>query len=142
VWASVITANGLAMTVYLWHLPAMAFGVLIAMLSGFGLRGEPLTSSWWATRPVWLAALALITLPLVMVFHRIERGGIAPTTAVGHPVAAVAGSVAAAIGLGLLALDGFYSPDGFLSLAVLPLVLLLGGWMLLGQGWTAARRGS
>ena len=142
VWASVIAANGLAMTVYLWHLPAMAFGVLLAMISGFGLRGEPLTSGWWATRPVWLAALALITLPLVMVFHRIERRGPAPAIASGRPVAAVAGSTAAAIGLGLLAVDGFYRPDGFLALAITPLALLLGGSLLLGQGWTGRRRGS
>ncbi|NNC91149.1 MAG: acyltransferase, partial [Acidimicrobiia bacterium] len=91
VWASVIAANGLAMTVYLWHLPAMAFGVLFAIASGFGLRGDPLTAGWWATRPLWLAGLALITLPLVLVFHRIERRATAPAKTTGRPVAAVAG---------------------------------------------------
>jgi hypothetical protein len=133
VWASVITANGLAMTVYLWHLPAMTFGVLFAMLSGFGLRSEPLTSSWWVTRPVWLAALALITAPLVVVFSRIERTGARRPVPGGRPVAAVAGSAAAAVGLGLLALGGFYRADGLFALAVAPLMLLAIGAMLLGQ---------
>ena len=133
VWGSVITANGLAMTVYLWHLPAMAFGVLFAQLSGFGLRGEALTGAWWMSRPLWVAVLVVITVPLVLVFHRIERRGKSRTIPTGHPVLAVAGSVAAAVGLGLLAFGGFYRPDGFLSLAVLPLSLLAGGAVLLGH---------
>jgi hypothetical protein len=133
VWASVISANAIAMTVYLWHLPAMAFGVLFAIVSGIGLRGDALTGGWWATRPVWVAVLALITAPLVLIFSRLERSrATAPTTG-GRPVAAVAGSVAAAVGLGLLALGGFYRSDGFLALATTPLVLLLGGSLLLGQ---------
>ena len=133
VWASVITANGLAMTFYLWHLPAMAFGVLFSILSGIGLRGQPLTGGWWATRPVWLAVLALITAPLVAVFARLERSRVTAPAAGGGPVAAVAGSAAAAVGLGLLALDGFYRADGLLALAVTPLAMLAVGAMLLGQ---------
>jgi hypothetical protein len=133
VWAAVISANGLAMTVYLWHLPAMAFGVLIAMVSGVGLRGDPLTAGWWATRPVWVAGLALITVPLVVVFSRLERTGAGRALSAGRPVAAVAGSAAAAVGLGLLALDGFYNPDAPFALAITPLALLMLGAMLLGQ---------
>ncbi len=133
VWASVISANALAMTVYLWHLPAMAFGVLIAMVSGVGLRDEVLTAGWWATRPLWITGLALLTLPLVMVFSRLERSESRATAPGGRPVVAVAGSVAAAVGLGLLALDGFYRPDGLFALAMLPLGLLALGAVLLGQ---------
>ncbi len=142
VWGSVIAANGLAMTVYLWHLPAMAFGVLFAQLSGFGLRGDALTGGWWLTRPVWVAALAVLTTPLVMIFSRLERSGARATTSGGGPWAAVFGSVAAAFGLGLLALGGFYRADGLLALAVTPLVLLAAGALLLGQvklPWAAGR---
>jgi fucose 4-O-acetylase-like acetyltransferase len=133
VWAKVIAANALAMTVYLWHLPAMAFGVLIAMVSGVGLRGEALTAGWWITRPMWVAVLVLITVPLVLVFSRLERSGNRVTAPGGRPVVAVAGSAAAAVGLGLLALGGFYRPDGMFALAVLPLGLLTLGAVLLGQ---------
>jgi surface polysaccharide O-acyltransferase-like enzyme len=133
VWAAVISANGLAMTVYLWHLPAMAFGVLIAIVSGTGLRDDPLTAGWWATRPVWVAGLALITAPLVVVFSRLERTGTGRASPAGRPLAAVTGSAAAAVGLGLLALDGFYNSEGPLALAVTPLALLAVGAMLLGQ---------
>jgi len=133
VWGSVITANGLAMTVYLWHLPAMVFGVLFAQLSGYGLRSDALSTTWWLTRPVWVAVLAAITAPLVVVFYRIERRGKRPAVSADRPVAAVIGSVAAAVGLGLLASGGFYRPEGLLALAIVPLALLAGGAALLGQ---------
>lgn len=133
VWGSVIKANALAMTVYLWHLPAMAIGVLIAQVSGHGLRGEALTSGWWATRPLWVAFLALVTIPLVMVFSRIELRQRSVPVATGNPLTVVLGSAAAAVGLGMLALRGFYDTEGFLALAVLPLGLLAVGAVLLGQ---------
>ena len=111
----------------------MAFGVLFAQVTGFGLRGEALTSGWWITRPLWVAVLAVLTAPLVLLFHRIEVQSKAPVLQVDRPVAVVAGSVAAAVGLGLLAFGGFYRQDGFLALAVLPLSLLAIGAALLGQ---------
>ncbi len=133
VWAAVITANGLAMTVYLWHLPAMAFGVLLAQQIGAGLGVEPLTGTWWAIRPLWVLALGVITVPLVALFHGVERAGTSGPIGAGRPIAAVAGAIAAAVGLGLLALGGFYRQDGLLDLAVLPLGLLAAGALLLGQ---------
>ena len=134
VWGAVIAANSMAMTVYLWHLPAMAFGVLAAQVSGFGLRGQPLTVSWWITRPMWVVVLALITTPFVLWFSRIERPALRVAAArPARPVVAVVGSVGSAVGLGLLALGGFYRPDGFMALAVLPLGLLAMGAAMLGQ---------
>ena len=51
------------------------------------------------------------------------------------------GSIGSAIGLGLLALDGFYQPDGLLALAVVPLAMLGGGAAMLGQlRWPSASR--
>ena len=132
-WRTVIAANSVAMTVYLWHLPAMAFGVLAAQLTGFGLQGEPLTVSWWITRPVWVVVLILLTAPFVMLFSGVERRAALSTRRQRvYPVAAVLGSVGSAIGLGMLALSGFYAPDGFGSLAVRPLALLAIGAVLLG----------
>ena len=80
-----------------------------------------------------MAVLAAITAPLVLLFHRIERRGKVRLPSVGHAAAAIAGSVASAVGLGLLAFHGFYRPDGFMALAVVPLALLVSGADLLGQ---------
>ncbi|NNF89286.1 MAG: hypothetical protein HKM97_12215, partial [Acidimicrobiia bacterium] len=71
--------------------------------------------------------------PLVMVFSRLERSAGRAAAPGGHAVTAVAGAAAAAVGLGLLALGGFYRSDGLFALAILPLGLLALGAILLGQ---------
>ncbi|MGW4948055.1 acyltransferase family protein [Actinoplanes sp. NPDC004185] len=69
VWQAVVAANGLAMTAFLWHLTA-AFVVLVAAR---GLTaGAPGSAGWWATRPLWLAAAALVTVVLVLAFRRFD----------------------------------------------------------------------
>ncbi len=62
-WATVVTANGLAMTIYLWHLTAML--VVAALTLPAGLLPEPPTGSaaWWVWRPVWLVLCAAAGAP-------------------------------------------------------------------------------
>ncbi|GAA3212953.1 acyltransferase family protein [Oerskovia jenensis] len=65
---------GRSMTLYLWHLTAM-FVVLGVVLLGLG---TPLPASWsadwWASRPLWFGAAALVLGALVLVFGRFEAG--------------------------------------------------------------------
>ena len=72
-WAPVALAGRVAATVYLWHLLALV--VLVAgllRLAPAALAVEPLGGTWWATRPAWLAALVVATLPLVLLAQRVE----------------------------------------------------------------------
>jgi hypothetical protein len=69
VWQAVVAANGVAMTAFLWHLSA-AFVVLVAF-RGWSV-GAPGSAGWWATRPLWLGAAALVTAVLVAVFRRFD----------------------------------------------------------------------
>ncbi|GAA3341486.1 acyltransferase family protein [Amorphoplanes nipponensis] len=69
VWRAVVAANGLAMTAFLWHLTA-AFAVLVAF--GGWSPGAPGSAGWWATRPLWLGAAALVTAGLVVTFRRFD----------------------------------------------------------------------
>ena len=85
VWRAVVAANGLAMTAFLWHLSA-AF-VLLTLMRGSSLGGAPGSGTWWATRPVWLAAAAIVTAGFVMVFRRFD----APRPTVIAGASAVAG---------------------------------------------------
>ena len=39
---------------------------------GLGLRVEPLTATWWLTRPLWYVVLVLATLALAVVVGRFE----------------------------------------------------------------------
>lgn len=119
VWAAVVALNLVAMTVYLWHMTVMVVTVAGLQALGVGLSLTPLTAGWWATRPLWVALLAIGLLPLVALLSRVERRtpGAARTTsaaAVGLAVAAAAGALAALIFVGV-------APGG--SSAALPAAL-------------------
>ncbi len=130
VWKVVIVANGMAMTVYLWHQTAMVAAVVIALVSGFGLRRPLLTGSWWATRPVWILALMIVLAPLLLLFLRIER---APpkARAGGSTWVAILGVLATGAGLVGLVVQGFLPGSGPGGVAAIPLLLLGTGAMLL-----------
>jgi hypothetical protein len=72
VWAVVVAASRVAMTVFLWHLTAMVLVVAAVAAAGVRLPAAN-TLGWWATRPLWLAALALTTALLVLPLRRAER---------------------------------------------------------------------
>lgn len=74
VWHGVVSLSGVLMTVYLWHLSAMSLVAAGGLFTfgGAAFRIEPGTPTWWLTRPVWLAVLAVVTLGLVAVFARFE----------------------------------------------------------------------
>ena len=62
------------MTLYLWHLTAMVLVIgLSLLLGGFGMGIEPNTALWWATRPVWIAVLAVVVLGFVALWGRFEN---------------------------------------------------------------------
>jgi hypothetical protein len=72
VWRGVVTANGLSMTTFLWHLSGM-FVVSAATLA-LGVAQPPVGSAeWWLWRPVWIALLLVPTAALVVVFRRADR---------------------------------------------------------------------
>lgn len=83
-------AGANAMTVFLWHLAGYAVAYGFLRLAGWAAP-EATTWDWWAQRPVWLAAPALATAPLVVLFRRFDgrrvpaRGGLTGGTARTSP---------------------------------------------------------
>ncbi|MER8195742.1 acyltransferase [Streptomyces microflavus] len=77
-WRTVVAANGVAMTAFLWHLTAM-LGVYGAMLALDVPLPEPATAAWWAQTPLRLAVAAALTAVLVAAFRTFERPA-APAT--------------------------------------------------------------
>jgi hypothetical protein len=151
VWAGVITANGLAMTAFLWHLTAMFAATAVTVAIGLGQPAVGSTT-WWLLRPMWIGVLGIFTAGLVLLFRRADRPR---PTHVGAP----GGSVGAAVGIafcvfGVLGLSvvGF---GGLLAgrtatLVVLPVTPLISvaalatGAALIGatkRGGTSGRRG-
>lgn len=128
-WRAVVAVNAQIMTLFLWHLTAMVVLIGLSLLAGgFGLGIEPLTGSWWLTRPVWFLVLSVVTVALTLLFGRFERPRPDPRPAppAWRPLLAVMG---VCTGLGLLAALGIADEQGLNGLILtLPLVgLVVGG---------------
>jgi len=104
-WAAVIWVNTVIMTVFLWHLTAMLFGIGILYPLGWP-QPEAGTAQWWALRPVWVAALLVILSGLVLVFGRFEARRARPVEQRSGAAVAAAGSALGAV-LVVLGVLGF-----------------------------------
>lgn len=92
VWRRVVAGNGLVMTAYLWHMTALAAGVVALMATGWFPQDDPGSGAWWAWRPVWIAALATILVPLLLLWAPVETR----RARRGRPLTAPAAATAAA----------------------------------------------
>ena len=128
-WTAVVAVGARIMSLYLWHLTAMVVVIGLALVvDGWGFGIEPLSGTWWVTRPLWFLILAVPTLGLIAVFGRYERPERDPRAPPPwwRPVIAVAMVCA---GLGLLAAIGIADADGLNGLVLsLPVIgVVLGG---------------
>jgi Domain of unknown function (DUF4383) len=134
-WTAVIAVGSMAMTLYLWHLTAMValYGLVLAV---GGPLPTPGTGWWWATRPLWLALLAGVLVPVALALSRFERPGLpSPTAGRGvpgpmpRPVETPTGRLAVILGL-VLAVLGLL---GFTVSGFTPLLDADGGRLLVLQ---------
>ena len=107
-WTATVLVNSMIMTLYLWHLTVMVLIVALSLLAGgFGLHFVPASPEWWATRPVWIASLYALLLPVTLLLSPLERRS-RPQGA--RPPAAwrqVIGAILICLGVALLARFGF-----------------------------------
>lgn len=129
VWGAVVAANGVAMTVFLWHLTALVLVAAAVLPSGLMPQPPVGSAAWWAWRPMWVGVLALALVPLIAVFARVELRRVAPPSPSAGWAALSALLVAA--GLAVLAKKGFVSPGMPMGLPVVGAGLVAGGWALL-----------
>lgn len=78
VWRAVVAGNGVVMTTYLWHMTALAAGVVVLLPTGWFPQPDPGSGGWWAWRPLWLAALLGLLAPLVALLRRVEAPSARP----------------------------------------------------------------
>lgn len=143
VWAGVIFVNAQIMTMFLWHQTAMlvAAGILLPL----GFPQPPAGSAaWWATRPLWGAALVVFLAVLVLPLGGLERSPgkgdrslMAPSR--GSSLVAVVGTayvLTAILGFAVTGFDSFARATGerLVLIGVTPLLntihLVLGLWLL------------
>jgi hypothetical protein len=143
VWRAVIAANGVIMTVYLWHLTAMLIVVAIALPLGFP-QPRIGSANWWLLRPVVFALYLAVLLVLLRLFARFERPA-ARRSRAGEPLltrrvrrlVAIAGVVliiVATLGFAATGLSGFTDKTNLVIARVTPIgniVRLLLGMALL-----------
>ncbi|MFJ7903425.1 acyltransferase [Streptomyces sp. NPDC096198] len=72
VWRAVVTAGGVSMTAFLWHLTAM-LGVYGALLAAGVRIPDPGSAGWWLQVPLRIAAAAALTALLVALFRTFEK---------------------------------------------------------------------
>jgi fucose 4-O-acetylase-like acetyltransferase len=133
-WARTIVANGMIMTIYLWHITAMVIAVWIVYSLGWTFPMDPLSWQWWLSRIGWIAILAPFLAVLLGLFNRFERP--APASPVGpglgKAVIACIGALAAAFGLAGLAIKGICSPGDFWGVPTGAILLLFVGSVMVG----------
>ena len=71
VWKTVVAANSVIMTVFLWHMTALLAALALFETAGLPIYPEP-TLAWWAQRPLWLLVPGVLLAALVALFARAE----------------------------------------------------------------------
>ena len=130
VWTATVLINSMIMTVYLWHITVMILlGVVLYYLDGFGFRMEPGSPLWWQTRPLWIAVLLALLVPVALLLSAFER--VRPRAPGSEPPAArqIVGAVMICLGISILTLFGFggETEPWFLDWLALGLVIVGAG---------------
>jgi peptidoglycan/LPS O-acetylase OafA/YrhL len=128
-WTATVLINSMIMTVYLWHITVMViFAALLYTAGGLGLGIEPGSSEWWSTRPVWIAILFVLLLPVALMLSPLERRGRAADAAIPAPARQIAGAMMICLGVALLAMYGFGGgPTEWIDYASFALVIVGSG---------------
>lgn len=120
VWAGIVTGNAVVMTMYLWHMVPVLVLAVLADAAGLLPSQRAGTLSWWALRPVWIGALALVLAGVVRLVGRFERPAPPHLHLAGRTASALllVATALACFALSRLALHGF-TPSGHLAVGTL-----------------------
>lgn len=106
-WAGTVLINSMIMSVYLWHMTVLVgLMALLYLAGGFGFGLAVGSPEWWLTRPLWLAVLALLLIPVALVFSPLERLSFASEDRPPGAPRLVIGAVLAGLGIALTSLLG------------------------------------
>ena len=136
IWTAVVLVNGMIMTVYLWHLTAFVFVMVVAwLLGGIGLHVAPGSGGWWLARPVWFALYITALMPLIMLFARYEQAKRSPKRDVPVPHwRLITGLLLVCIGLAATAAISISSPMGVTGVRLWVVALPFVGAAFIGFG--------
>ncbi len=107
-WAGTVLINSMIMSLYLWHVTVMVILIsLLYLVGGVGLAIEPGSANWWLSRPLWIAVLLLLLIPVALLVSPLER--VSRDAAASYPsgLRQVSGAMLICLGVALLARFGF-----------------------------------
>ena len=137
-WTATVIVNSMIMTIYLWHMTVLLAVLVVSYLTGgLGTTLAPGSAQWWLTRPLWLAALGALLVPVALALSPLERGTRPQASPTPSAARLVAGAMMAGLGITLVTLLGF---DGkLLSITTTgAAALVIGGAWLCGISPRAA----
>jgi peptidoglycan/LPS O-acetylase OafA/YrhL len=107
-WTCTVIVNTMIMTIYLWHMTILLIVLAVSYYTGgFGLTIEPGTAAWWSTRPLWLAVLAVLLVPVALLLSPLERVARPKDAPLLSSWRLVGGAIMAGLGITLATLLGF-----------------------------------
>ncbi|QAY70956.1 acyltransferase family protein [Xylanimonas protaetiae] len=71
-WAVVVGLNGVALTLFLWHMVAAFLGAVVLDALGWLPSADVGSGAWWLGRIPWIATLTLVMALLVATIGRLE----------------------------------------------------------------------
>ena len=134
-WTGVVAVSSVIMTVYLWHLTAVALVVLAGYGFGWGFDIEPATAAWFLTRPLWIAILTVVLAILVVLFGWAEHA--VRTTTTPHPLSVAGGAAAIVVAIAFFVAEGVVTREGDVIWGAL--LVYAAGTLALGA-WPTLRR--
>ncbi|WP_052668308.1 acyltransferase family protein [Nitriliruptor alkaliphilus] len=136
-WAPIVTAGSVIITVFLWHMTAMIVVAALTHPTGLWPATDQVDATWWVFRPLWLILCGAVLAGLVAVFRRFESPPDPPPQ--GGRIRTVVGVVATVTGLALVLTGGLYTPERNSDLPLGALGLVLVGFGALGVLWPHSR---
>ncbi len=109
-WLTVVKANSMIMTFYLWNMSAVVLAAVVLLPTGIFPQPEPLSMEWSLLRPVWILACVVCLIPFLLGFRWGEGPIESPSLSsrgVLAAIVAISGTVAAAAGLAISAAQAF-----------------------------------
>ena len=141
-WTATVLISSMIMTVYLWHITVMVvFVALLYLAGGPGLGMDPGSGGWWLSRPLWIAVLLILLLPVALLLSPLERrsrrGGSVPASSVRQ----IGGAMMVCLGIALLAKFG-YGGGPLANLDVMAFALVIVGAMICGVIFGSRAKGA
>jgi hypothetical protein len=132
VWSTVIVANTMTMTSYLWHFTALAIAVFGFSQIGMLPSAAAGTGAWWLQKLPLMGAALVILVGFIALLSSKERRGLTSAAPTEVVASSISGTATAVLAFALAAsFELWTASSGKLHIAVPGIVMMLGAHTIL-----------